>query len=247
MRWDARTYDDDFGFVTRYGQALLDLLDVQPPASVIDIGCGTGEHAATLAERGFDVVGVDLDPDMLARAARLHPEVSFVASDVQTMQLDRLFDAALSNAALHWMPDQAAALAAIRAVLVDGAQFVAEMGGKHNVRTVDDALVTAVAEHGLEVPPIRKFFPSLGEQAALLEANGFDVTLMQWFPRPTPLPEGQSPADWSRLFRADVWEAVPADVVADLAARVNALCGSLRGEDGWFIDYHRLRFVARAG
>jgi trans-aconitate methyltransferase len=246
VRWDARAYDDDFGFVTRYGQALLDLLDVQPPASVIDVGCGTGDHAGTLAARGYDVLGVDLDEDMLARASVLHPGVEFLAADVQRLHLDRRFDAALSNAALHWMPDQGAALAGVRRVLRDGAQFVAEMGGRDNVRTVDEALVTAVTEYDLEVPPIRKFFPSVAQEAAVLEANGFEVSLMQWFPRPTPLPEGQSPSGWSRLFRADVWDAVPAELHDELARFVDDRCADLRGPDGWFIDYHRLRFVAHA-
>jgi trans-aconitate methyltransferase len=246
MRWDAGGYDRRFGFVTDHGFALLDLLDVQPPASVIDVGCGTGTHAAELAARGFHVLGVDLDPDMLARARALHPGVEFLAADVQRLHLDRSFDAALSNAALHWMPDQCAALAGVRRVLRAGGQFVAEMGGRDNVRTVDQALETAVAEYGLEVPAIRKFFPSVEQQSALLEANGFDVEMIQWFPRPTPLPDGQSPADWSLLFRADVWAAVPVAVQTGLAARVDALCGSLRGEGGWFVDYHRVRFVARA-
>jgi len=246
VRWDAAAYDRDFGFVTKYGQDLLSLLDVAPPASVIDVGCGTGIHAAALAARGYDVLGVDLDAAMLERAAGEHPEVTFVASDVQTLNLDRRFDAAISNAALHWMPDQAAALRAIRGVLRPGAQFVAEMGGKRNVATVDEALSSGVVALGLPSPRIRKFFPSVAEEATLLEAAGFDVTLMMWFPRPTPLAAGKTPADWTRLFRADVWEAVPTDQHAELAERIDAACSSLQGDGGWFIDYWRLRWVCNA-
>ena len=69
MQWDAESYDRDFGFVTEYGGDLLDLIDVEPPAAAIDIGCGTGAHAAVLAGRGCDVLGVDLDVAMVARAA----------------------------------------------------------------------------------------------------------------------------------------------------------------------------------
>ena len=67
MQWDAESYDRDFGFVTEYGGDLLDLIDVEPPAAAIDIGCGTGAHAAVLAERGYDVLGVDLDVAMIAQ------------------------------------------------------------------------------------------------------------------------------------------------------------------------------------
>ena len=36
------------------------------PASVLDAGCGTGRVARELARRGVDVVGIDLDQDMLS-------------------------------------------------------------------------------------------------------------------------------------------------------------------------------------
>ncbi len=196
MRWDAAAYDGDFSFVTDYGAGLLELLKVEPPASVIDIGCGTGVHAAALADRGLDVVGVDLDPDMIARARESFPAVEFVVGNAQHLPTERLFDAALSNAALHWMPDQGTALASIRSVLKPGAPFVAEMGGKNNVEVVDAAIVDAVVALGLPAPHIRKFFPSLAQEAALLEGAGFEVTSMQWFERPTAL---ASEPDSSRL------------------------------------------------
>jgi len=246
VRWDAGVYDREFGFVTSYGEEILDLLDVRPPAAVIDIGCGTGVHAAALAARGYEVLGVDADPDMLALAAQEYPDVDFLTADVQALVVDRCFDAAVSNAALHWMPEQAGALRAIRGALRPGGQFVAEMGGKHNVETVDGALVATLADMGLTAPPIRKFFPSVAEQAALLEGAGFDISLMQSFPRPTPLAADQTPADWTRLFRADIWDAVPADRHAELAAAIDVACTDLRTPAGWVIDYHRLRFVAWA-
>jgi glycine/sarcosine N-methyltransferase len=38
---------------------------------VLDAGCGTGQHVKALRERGFDVHGADLSPDMLVQAAAL--------------------------------------------------------------------------------------------------------------------------------------------------------------------------------
>lgn len=246
MKWDAESYDRDFGFVTAYGGDLLDLIDVPAPARAIDIGCGTGVHAAELARRGYDVLGVDLDEAMLERAVREYPRVEFVAADVMRLDLDREFDLAISNAALHWMPDQAAALRSIRGVLRPGASFVAEMGGKHNVQTVDDALIGAVVRLGHPAPEIRKFFPSVAEESALLEAAGFDVRVMWWFPRPTPLHAGRTPADWTKLFRSDVWAEVPAEQHSELARAVDDACAGLRSDDGWTIDYWRLRWVCHA-
>ena len=60
--WDARAYDGVFAFVSRYGGDLLPLLAARPGESVLDLGCGTGRHAAQLASAGVDVVGVDREP-----------------------------------------------------------------------------------------------------------------------------------------------------------------------------------------
>lgn len=49
---------------------------------VLDAGCGTGRVAGELARRGHEVVGVDLDPSMLAVARRDHPGPTWVEADL---------------------------------------------------------------------------------------------------------------------------------------------------------------------
>ncbi|MEV5237376.1 methyltransferase domain-containing protein [Streptomyces pseudogriseolus] len=54
-----------------YKQQLLDLLDLRAGQTVLDVGCGPGTDLSALAQRvgdGGTVIGVDRDPDMLARA-----------------------------------------------------------------------------------------------------------------------------------------------------------------------------------
>ncbi len=48
---------------------ILDELSVPAGASILDVGCGTGRHSIELARRGYDVTGLDLSAQMLARAA----------------------------------------------------------------------------------------------------------------------------------------------------------------------------------
>src|SRR5262245_26598850 len=48
--------------------ALVDAADPAPGAEALDAACGTGRHARHLVDRGYQVVGTDLTPEMLAKA-----------------------------------------------------------------------------------------------------------------------------------------------------------------------------------
>ena len=61
--------------------------------SVLDAGCGTGRVARELARRGLDVVGVDVDPAMLAVARRKAPGLDWRLGDLATIDLGRTFEA----------------------------------------------------------------------------------------------------------------------------------------------------------
>ena len=59
---------------------------------MLDAGCGTGRVAIELDRRSIDVVGVDLDPPMIAEARAKAPELTWVESDLLSVDLDRRFD-----------------------------------------------------------------------------------------------------------------------------------------------------------
>jgi len=72
--------------------------------TVLDLGCGTGNHAIPLAARGYSVTGVDTSEEMLSKArskAILQTETSgmenleFVKNDVRFLDLGRTFDAVI--------------------------------------------------------------------------------------------------------------------------------------------------------
>ena len=63
--------------------------------SVLDAGCGTGRVAVELARRGVEVVGVDISPDMLAKATAAAPDLPWVLGDLASVELGRTFDAVL--------------------------------------------------------------------------------------------------------------------------------------------------------
>lgn len=65
---------------------------VPTPQSLLDVGCGTGGHLVCLQDR-FEVVGVELDANMLVEARRRHHDVELVEGDMRYFDLDRRFDA----------------------------------------------------------------------------------------------------------------------------------------------------------
>jgi SAM-dependent methyltransferase len=79
----------------RYGEG--------PITSVLDLGCGTGNHSLLLDERGYEVVGVDRSASMLAHARRKAAKSdhnhdrgeAFYQGDIRTIELKQLFDAVL--------------------------------------------------------------------------------------------------------------------------------------------------------
>ncbi|MDX9721774.1 MAG: class I SAM-dependent methyltransferase [Myxococcota bacterium] len=64
---------------------------------VLDLCCGTGTMTRRLHSAGYDVVGLDLSPAMLAEArAASSPEIAFVEGDLLDFELGRRFDAAFA-------------------------------------------------------------------------------------------------------------------------------------------------------
>ena len=69
-----------------------------PPATLLDLGCGTGSHARVLAGWGHRVTGIDSSAGMLRvarRKARGRPNPAFVRADMRRFDLGRTFDAAV--------------------------------------------------------------------------------------------------------------------------------------------------------
>jgi SAM-dependent methyltransferase len=76
---------------------LVGALDLRPGQRVLDVGCGPGRHAHALAERGMEVVGVDVSQRFVDIAAAGAPSgASFVRADARHLRFDAEFDAAIS-------------------------------------------------------------------------------------------------------------------------------------------------------
>lgn len=89
-----------------FGELLWRISSEPPPASIVDLGCGTGSHTLELAERWPEarVLGIDSSAEMLA-AATPHPRVRFERQDLSTWRASTPVELIVSNAALHWVGD----------------------------------------------------------------------------------------------------------------------------------------------
>jgi SAM-dependent methyltransferase len=63
-----------------------------PPVRVLDAGCGTGRVAIRLAQRGYDVVGVDLDASMLMQAKADAPGLDWRVGDLAELDTGQRYD-----------------------------------------------------------------------------------------------------------------------------------------------------------
>jgi cyclopropane fatty-acyl-phospholipid synthase-like methyltransferase len=77
---------------------LMEQLPVKTHSQVLDIACGTGRHANRLANRGYEVVGIDREEALIAEARRNAPtNAHYQVLDMHELDdLGLTFDAALS-------------------------------------------------------------------------------------------------------------------------------------------------------
>ena len=233
MAWDAELYEDRHSFVWKAAADLLQWLDPRPGERILDVGCGTGQLTAQIAESGASVTGLDRSPDMIARARENYPAIPFLQADASDFAVPEPFDAVFSNAVLHWVKDAAAAARCFARALKPGGRFVAEFGGKGNIA----ALVEAA---GVEHP---WFFPGIAEYSGVLEAAGFEVRDAQLFDRFTPLDDGpQALRDWMRMFGSSMIPSHNPDAFFEQLE--NRLRPALFRDGRWHMDYRRLRVRA---
>lgn len=150
-----------------------------PGMRVLDVGCGFGRHAAALAARGAEVVGIDLSPAMLAEARRRHgrrARLAFRRADMRRLPFHGEFDAVVSLFTSFGYFDHAGNRATLR-----GMVRALRPGGR---LLVDTASAAHLRRHA---KPQR--WRRLGPDCFVLEAPVFDpradvVTNTWWILQP---------------------------------------------------------------
>lgn len=107
MTWDPDVYLKFGGERTRAAADLLARVPLSAPKHIVDLGCGPGNSTALIASRypNADILGVDSDEAMLAKARAEHVTARFETGNFETWAPREPPDLIYANAALHWAAD----------------------------------------------------------------------------------------------------------------------------------------------
>ncbi|HVB90488.1 MAG TPA: class I SAM-dependent methyltransferase [Acidimicrobiales bacterium] len=137
---------------------------------VCDLGCGPGHIGAYLAERGVDVLGIDLSPGMVAQARRSFPALRFAPGDMTALDLPAgsLAGIVCFYALIHIPRVRVSvALTEMRRSLVAGGQLLLSVHGG-----VGSLHASEMLEHPVSLDAT---LFTLSELRAVAEAAGFEV------------------------------------------------------------------------
>lgn len=159
---------------------------------VCDMGCGPGHIARYLRDRGLEVCGVDLSPEMVMQALRLNPDISFSQGDMLALDVAEASWAGIAAfyAIVHIPREEMrTALRELRRVLMPGGQLLLAFH-------VGEETVHREEMWGREVSLDFLFFRSK-EIEAHLRAAGFEVE--ETIERP-PYPDIEHPSQRAYIF-----------------------------------------------
>ena len=182
----AEVYEARFvpAFFAEWAPHLVDFARVAPGQAVLDVACGTGIVARTVADRlgaTGRVVGVDLNEAMLSVARRVRSDIEWRQGDVATLPFaDRSFDTVLCQMALMFFPDRAGALREMRRVVADGGSVALLVPAHLGTQPAYGPFVEMAARHaGPDAASLLSTYFACGrleELTALVEAAGLHVT-----------------------------------------------------------------------
>jgi len=234
--WDAADYARNSQ--GQYGWAVDNLgkLKLTGNEAVLDVGCGDGKITMEIARRvpHGRVVGIDQSAEMIALASRAFvlPNLSFHVLDAQALNFNEEFDAIFSNSAIHWMPDQSAAIRGIARALKPGGRMFLSMGGRGTAALPRKAIAELAADRrwsaflaGASSP---HYFFGPEEYLPWLAEAGVQADRVELVPKPMRLANIQALEGWLRTTWMTYWQRLPVeerpDFIREFTERVRSGC-----------------------
>jgi SAM-dependent methyltransferase len=150
---------------------LLDAVQAGAGTRLLDIATGPGVIAAHAARRGASVTGIDISPRMVALAARLSPDCTFLEADVATLPFESSsFDAVVCAFGIGHFPSATVAMRECGRVLKPGGRLAVAWWDLPDRNRLQGVMLEAIQEVGAQPPPSLPAGPPLfqySEDAAL--------------------------------------------------------------------------------
>jgi len=232
------------------GESLVELLAPQDGEKILDLGCGTGELTAIIAQSGAFVQGIDSSKQMIDTARVKYPRINFSVEDARDFHVEEPLDAVFSHEVLHWIKEPDAVINCVEQALQPGGRFVAEFNWEGYVGAIICAHLSVVlsAISGQEPEAHNPWYcPSIDEYAGLLQQHGFDVREAVLVEPPTPPVQFGMWAleSWIQRLAGEFWGELSEDVRSHVINAVEErLRPALYRDGNWIADYRRIRVVA---
>jgi len=182
LEWDASTYDSLDLPHKRWGRGVLDRLRLKGDETVLELGCGSGRDTELLLAalpRGR-VVAVDGSLQMLERLGEADGRLQVLHRDLrEPFDLGGPFDAVMSVATFHWLPDHQHVFDELARVVRAGGRLAIDAGGHGNITAFLQAVGSVREDDNArfwnfaDIPETRTRLRSAGfrENAVRLEAD----------------------------------------------------------------------------
>lgn len=241
--WNPETYNRSARFIIEFGKPVIQLLNPQAGERILDLGCGTGILARELMDKGCEVVGLDSSAEMVEAAKSIGVDARLIEG--VEFESQRKFEAVISNAAIHWMPDKYLVVRKVWQALKSGGRFAAECGGDGCLRIVREGMKIALGKRGIDYKARNPWkFCEYSEFSEILKAQGFKIEYIARIDKPTELSEGGL-REWLKIFATSHTEGFTDEEKEAFYDEVEAYCKPMLFKDGkWYVDYVRLRFLA---
>ena len=177
--WDAKDYANNSQHQHQWAKELMSKLRLKGTEVLLDVGCGDGKNALELANQlpKGKVVGIDSSKQMIKLAKNAislskYSNLSFEVMDARNISFQEEFDIVFSNAALHWILDQATVLKGITQCLKSQGRLLFQMGGRGNMASV----ITCLDKLRI-LPKWKQYFSDFSFPYAYLDVEEYHVLL----------------------------------------------------------------------
>ncbi|MEM1313184.1 MAG: methyltransferase domain-containing protein [Pseudomonadota bacterium] len=224
-RWADRADEQDV-LLGRFEAPLMEAAGEVAGLRVLDLGCGPGASSFALAARGAEVTGLDVSPDLLARAearraAAGDPPVRFVLGDAAQQRFDAPFDLLFSRFGAMFFADPVPAWRNLRDAVRPGGRLAVVAWRTPRENTWVSSVLDAVRDLLPAAPP---FGPGAPGPFGWSEADFFERVLTEagwkdlaWRPLDLEMPFGEGAENPAQAAALGMRRGTPA------AARVEAI------------------------